>query len=469
MGFEEDTYTTIFKAMQHPIRRRILRMIGEKPSTYTEIQRDLNIDNGLLNYHLDALSSLITKNSEEKYTLSDFGVATASLIKGVEEPNKVVPAVSAQPRLKWVAAVLTVALIVSGMGLLELNNRYIELSGNLRVQEMQILHLQAALFASEASLSKLNATLITLEKNPLVKASTMIIDAVGLDYFNRYFHDPTVKTPYISTNDTSVVFKYRIEVNDYTLDYDVGFYFTKDYVLVYGIPLQDNLQPFNVSAADAKRLALEAGLFESSWGSRVEIVGYFGYDLYPLPQYAEKYVWQVTSYMDPPWARTRMCQYALVDPITGEVYKTNGRGVEGLAESQVDTAAEAKAQGIEGYVRLHYSELPQQIQIISGGNLTFTIRVSFTSYNSSLREVKLIVDPQYVDPYMPSGMGDELRNYLSYSPNGTITIRAGESVNLTATIRAPDNVGQVFFFHRYNLDGLGIGAEGVLILSDLEA
>ncbi|MFA5868558.1 MAG: hypothetical protein WC941_02520 [Candidatus Bathyarchaeia archaeon] len=83
--------------------------------------------------------------------------------------------------------------------------------------------------------------------------------------------------------------------------------------------------------------------------------------------------------------------------------------------------------------------------------------------------MKLIIDPQYVDPYMPSGMGDELRNYLSYSPNGTITIRAGESVNIIASIRAPDNVGQVFFFHRYNLDGLGIGAEGVLILSDLEA
>jgi DNA-binding transcriptional ArsR family regulator len=129
MGFEEDTYTTIFKATQHPIRRRILRMISEKPSTYTEIQRDLNIDNGLLNYHLEALSSLITKNSEEKYTLSDFGVATTGLIRGVEEPSKVTGTASTPPVMKWLAAILAVALIISGVGLIELNNRYVDLSG----------------------------------------------------------------------------------------------------------------------------------------------------------------------------------------------------------------------------------------------------------------------------------------------------------------------------------------------------
>lgn len=86
MGIEEDTYNTIFKAMQHPIRRRILRSLSEAPSTYTEIQRTLNIDNGLLNYHLEAMNSLITKNEEGSYTLSEFGKATVNLVRGVEEP-----------------------------------------------------------------------------------------------------------------------------------------------------------------------------------------------------------------------------------------------------------------------------------------------------------------------------------------------------------------------------------------------
>jgi hypothetical protein len=158
MSFEEDTYDTIFKAMQHPIRRRILRMIGEKPATYTEIQKELNIDNGLLNYHLDALSPLITKNAEDKYTLSDFGKATTGLIKGVEEPSKITSASSTSPLVKWLTVILAVALIVSGVGLVELNNRYIDLSGRyidasnqISIQRSQIDVLDSKLSASVQS------------------------------------------------------------------------------------------------------------------------------------------------------------------------------------------------------------------------------------------------------------------------------------------------------------------------------
>jgi len=172
MSLEEDTYTTIFKAMQHPIRRRILRMISEKPSTYTEIQSDLNIDNGLLNYHLEALGALITKNSEEKYTLSDFGRATVRLISGVEEPNKITIVTSTPPLTKAITAALIIAIIVSGLGLLDLNNKYLDLSGRYNAQTIENIYLQSALNASEASKNRLNATLTTLEKNPLVKAST---------------------------------------------------------------------------------------------------------------------------------------------------------------------------------------------------------------------------------------------------------------------------------------------------------
>jgi hypothetical protein len=80
------------------------------------------------------------------------------------------------------------------------------------------------------------------------------------------------------------------------------------------------------------------------------------------------------------------------------------------------------------------------------------------------------VDPLYVDPYqIQSNTADKLRTVLSYEPCGVISIRAGESVNINATVRVPDDAGEVFFFPRYYLGGLGIGAEGVLILSDLEA
>jgi len=171
MSFEEDTYDTIFKAMQHPLRRRILRMIGEKPATYTEIQRELNIDNGLLNYHLDALSSLITKNPEEKYTLSDFGKATAGLIKGVEEPSKAVITASTPSFVKWLSVILAVALIISGVGLIELNNRNLELSSQNRQLNMEGLSLKFQLQATKDEAERLNATLILTQKQPLVEAA----------------------------------------------------------------------------------------------------------------------------------------------------------------------------------------------------------------------------------------------------------------------------------------------------------
>jgi DNA-binding transcriptional ArsR family regulator len=131
MSTEEDTYNIIFKAMQHPIRRRILRTLSEAPSTYTEIQKTLNIDNGLLNYHLDNMRDLLTKNEEEKYTLSEFGRATVNLVRGVEEPARYaskLDASSSQLTIKILVIVFAAVVLVSSAALLDFNNRYVDLS-----------------------------------------------------------------------------------------------------------------------------------------------------------------------------------------------------------------------------------------------------------------------------------------------------------------------------------------------------
>jgi len=36
-NMEEETYSLIFTSLKHPIRRRILRMLADKPLTYSEI------------------------------------------------------------------------------------------------------------------------------------------------------------------------------------------------------------------------------------------------------------------------------------------------------------------------------------------------------------------------------------------------------------------------------------------------
>lgn len=88
MSFEEDTYSRIFAALKHPVRRRILAILSEGSLTYTELLNRLNVETGFLNYHLENLSELISKDGEGRYRLSEFGAAAQSLTARVEAPVK---------------------------------------------------------------------------------------------------------------------------------------------------------------------------------------------------------------------------------------------------------------------------------------------------------------------------------------------------------------------------------------------
>jgi hypothetical protein len=84
-NLEEETYSLIFTSLKHPIRRRILRMLADKPLTYSEILETLNIDSGHLSYHLENLGDLTVHSNNGHYNLSSFGVAAVKLMGGVEE------------------------------------------------------------------------------------------------------------------------------------------------------------------------------------------------------------------------------------------------------------------------------------------------------------------------------------------------------------------------------------------------
>ena len=82
---EEETYSLIFTSLKHPIRRRILRMLADKPLTFSEIQEQINIDSGHLSYHIENLGGLVMHNQNGDYKLSSIGVAAVRLMSGVEE------------------------------------------------------------------------------------------------------------------------------------------------------------------------------------------------------------------------------------------------------------------------------------------------------------------------------------------------------------------------------------------------
>jgi hypothetical protein len=82
---EDETYSLIYTSLKHPVRRRILRMLSQKPLSYSEILEALTIDSGHLSYHLESLGELISHTKDGKYLLSSFGVAALRLMTGVEE------------------------------------------------------------------------------------------------------------------------------------------------------------------------------------------------------------------------------------------------------------------------------------------------------------------------------------------------------------------------------------------------
>jgi DNA-binding transcriptional ArsR family regulator len=85
-GSKEDE---IFKLLTHPIRRNIIKVLGERDLTFSQIQMELNsIESPTLSYHLKSMKEfLIQKNS--KYTFSDIGRAALLLLTKTDHSFKI--------------------------------------------------------------------------------------------------------------------------------------------------------------------------------------------------------------------------------------------------------------------------------------------------------------------------------------------------------------------------------------------
>jgi len=88
---EEEIYSIMFASLKHPVRRKILRMLGNKSMTFMEMVEELGVSSPHLTYHLESLGELVSKLDNGKYKLSAFGLATVSAMKGVEDVHEVEP------------------------------------------------------------------------------------------------------------------------------------------------------------------------------------------------------------------------------------------------------------------------------------------------------------------------------------------------------------------------------------------
>jgi DNA-binding transcriptional ArsR family regulator len=132
---EEETYSTIFESLKHPIRRKILRVLSDRPRSFSEMQSMFKLESSHLAYHLESLGSLLYKSEDGKYGLSMLGEATRSMMHQAEEFTKPLRLPSLSIKWKALLVILMAALAFSaslGLALYAENERSHSLLGLLR-------------------------------------------------------------------------------------------------------------------------------------------------------------------------------------------------------------------------------------------------------------------------------------------------------------------------------------------------
>jgi DNA-binding transcriptional ArsR family regulator len=109
----------MFKSLKHPVRRRILVLLNDKPLGFMELAALLGLSSSHLTYHLESLGELVTKTPSGEYCLSSFGKATVGAMKGVEEAPELASRRPKKLARKWkaaFAALMVAVLLLSGFG-----------------------------------------------------------------------------------------------------------------------------------------------------------------------------------------------------------------------------------------------------------------------------------------------------------------------------------------------------------------
>ena len=172
---EEEIYSIMFSSLKHPARRKILRMLSEKPMTFSQMLEELGISSSHLTYHLENLGELVSKMEDGKYRLSAFGDASVVTMKGVEETPSIKSKHFLSFPLRWKAifAVLTIGIVLlASMSCIQ----YASLSQLSEEQEVLRTNLDKLTAENQQLLSWSTST---------DKAVTVLRDVIRLD-MTRY-------------------------------------------------------------------------------------------------------------------------------------------------------------------------------------------------------------------------------------------------------------------------------------------
>ncbi len=111
--------------------------------------------------------------------------------------------------------------------------------------------------------------------------------------------------------------------------------------------------------------------------------------------------------------------------------------------------------GVTGYLEITYpSNSPSLLSVDRGGEIDVNILLHFVSYTPEVTEAQVTIDPKG-----PWGLGIEYRDvkfneFVSYNPGGNISIKAGETLPVTMSIRVPEDFPS-------SIEGIPLGAMGI--------
>ncbi|HEV2120030.1 MAG TPA: winged helix-turn-helix domain-containing protein [Candidatus Bathyarchaeia archaeon] len=63
----------LYGIVSHPLRRKIVEILGEGPTSFTVLKKRVDVKVGTLYYHLDMLKGLITQDEQKRYQLTTVG------------------------------------------------------------------------------------------------------------------------------------------------------------------------------------------------------------------------------------------------------------------------------------------------------------------------------------------------------------------------------------------------------------
>lgn len=109
----------MFKSLKHPVRRRILGLLNDKPLGFMEIASFLDLSSSHLTYHLESLGELVAKTPNGEYQLSSFGKAAVNAMKGVQEAPELAVRRPKKLARRWkvaFAALMVAVLLLSSFG-----------------------------------------------------------------------------------------------------------------------------------------------------------------------------------------------------------------------------------------------------------------------------------------------------------------------------------------------------------------